>query len=62
MQLGDMSRQDAQKEVVRLLHSVAPHLKNYALEQWRVQKLEMESKGKMCVTGDLYSALYILYF
>ena len=59
MQLGDMTRQDAQKEVVRLLHSVAPHLENYALEQWRVQKLEMESKEKMCVTSNLYSTMYI---
>ena len=46
MQLGDMSRQDAQKEVVKVLQNVAPHLKNYALEQWSVQKLEMEGKGK----------------
>ena len=60
MQLGDMSRQEAQKEVVRLLHNVTPRLKNYALEQWRVQKLEAESKGKMCVPGNCLSIALIL--
>lgn len=46
-----MSRGEAQKELVRLVHSVAPQLKDYALEQWRIQKPEVE-KGKRYVTCD----------
>lgn len=46
MKLGDMTREEAQKELVSLLHDVAPHLKDYALEQWRVRKLEIGNVEK----------------
>lgn len=53
IKLGEMSREEAQKELVRLLHSVAPQLKDYALEQWGIQKPEVE-RGKRCVTCNLF--------
>ena len=35
IKLGELSKEDAQKELVRLLYKVAPHLEAYVSEQWK---------------------------
>ena len=40
MKLGDMTKEDAQKELVQLLYKAAPVFKEYASEQWQVLKQE----------------------
>lgn len=44
-----MTKEDAQKELVRLLKNAAPQLNEYATEQWKVLKQETESNEKVYV-------------
>lgn len=44
MGLGDMSKEDAQKELVQLLHKAAPHMEGYVIQQW---KTRTKANGKM---------------
>ena len=49
IKLGDIKKDEAQRRLVVLLHSVAPNLKEYVLEQWTKRRLEVENEEKMYV-------------
>ena len=52
MKLGDMTKEEARKELVTLLYKAAPALADYAAEQWKVLKQEPQPNGKMLVTAS----------
>jgi acyl-CoA-binding protein len=49
IRLGNMSKEDAQKELVQLLYKAAPQLEDYVSQQWKALKLGNLTNGKMCV-------------
>ena len=58
IKLGDMNKAQAQEGLVRLLHNITPHIKDYVLEQWRHRQLEAGDKGEECVLNCcIYNSL-----
>ena len=49
IRLGNMSKEDTQKELVQLLYKAAPQLEDYVSQQWKALKLGNTTNGKMCV-------------
>lgn len=47
IRLGDMSKEDAQKELVHLLYKAAPQLEEYVTQQWKSLKLGITANRKM---------------
>jgi acyl-CoA-binding protein len=47
IRLGNMSKEDAQKELVQLLYKAAPQLEDYVSQQWKALKLGNLTNGKM---------------
>ena len=62
IRLGDMSKEDAQKELVQLLYKAAPHLEDYVTQQWKALKLGTTVNGKMYGKSKLICCqLFIIY-
>jgi acyl-CoA-binding protein len=47
IKLGDMGREEAQKELVQLLYKAAPQFQEYVSEQWKVLKMQAMTNGKL---------------